>query len=128
MMRTLYLLMLVACTNHNSSQTDAPANSGGDSSASGIVMVTCSNPEATITTSGFTFTPNAVTITQGQVIRFQMPDTHNVVPGHQPADSTISDPGLNVDFNTTKCLMFTRTGTYGFHCQPHGFNGTVTVQ
>ena len=47
---------------------------------------------------------------------------------HVLADSTIADSGLNVSFGATTCLMFTHTGMYGFHCMPHGFNGTIVVQ
>ena len=42
-------------------------------------------------------------------------------------NTTMSDPGLNVGFGATKCLRFTAPGTFGFHCTPHGFAGTVTV-
>jgi plastocyanin len=41
---------------------------------------------------------------------------------------TTSDSGLHVNFNETKCLKFTKQGTFGFHCGPHGFLGTITVQ
>jgi plastocyanin len=51
-----------------------------------------------------------------------MSTTHNVVP-----TTTMSDPGLNVPFGGTKCLMFTKPGTFKFKCAPHGFSGTVTV-
>jgi plastocyanin len=39
----------------------------------------------------------------------------------------MSDTGLNVGFGETKCLKFTKQGAFGFHCQPHSFTGTVTV-
>jgi plastocyanin len=43
-------------------------------------------------------------------------------------DDTMSDPGLRVNYGETKCLMFTLKGTFGFHCVPHLFTGTVVVQ
>jgi plastocyanin len=66
-------------------------------------------------------------ITQGQIVQFVMPSSHDVVPGHVPTDNSIADPGLMVNFSETKCLMFTQTGMYGFHCGPHMFNGTIIV-
>jgi plastocyanin len=91
--------------------------------------VTCpATPAATVMTSGSAYAPMSTTITQGQIVQFVMPASHNVVPGHHIADNTIADPGLTVNFAETKCFMFTQTGMYGFHCGPHQFDGTVVVQ
>lgn len=122
----LCALLLAAC---GSDSKTPDASSAHDSAAATVQMVTCpATPAATVTTSGFMYSPSSVTITQGQVVKFMPAIDHDVVPGHQPSDSTIADPGLNVSFGATTCLMFTQTGMYGFHCMPHGFNGTVTVQ
>jgi len=70
-----------------------------------------------------TYSPSALSISVGQIVKFTMPSTHNVVP-----NPTMSDPGLVVGLSATKCLMFSKAGIFGFHCGPHSFVGTVTVQ
>ena len=120
-------VVIAACGGSDSKTPDAPATH--DSPPAAVQMVTCpGTPAATVTTSGFMYSPMSVTITQGQVVQFTMPSAHDVAPGHVPSDSTLSDSGLTVNFSETKCLMFTQTGMYGFHCMPHSFNGTVIVQ
>lgn len=123
------LLALAACGgDDNNSMIDAPP-AGSDAPASTVQAVTCpATPAATVMTSGFMYDPMTTNITQGQVVQFVMPASHNVVPGHTPGDATIADTGLNVNFSETKCFMFTQTGMYGFHCGPHSFNGTIVVQ
>lgn len=83
--------------------------------------VTCADfPSApTVTTPGFAYTPNHTSIPVGGVVKFTMSDEHDV------ASSTM---GLKVAFSATKCLKFATAGTYTFHCTPHGFIGTITVQ
>jgi plastocyanin len=121
------VLVVAACGSSDSKSADAPA--AHDSPPSAVQMVTCpATPAATVTTSGFMYAPMSTTISQGQVVKFVMPAEHNAAPGHTPADSTLSDSGLNVDFGATTCLMFTQTGMYGFHCTAHSFNGTIVVQ
>jgi plastocyanin len=123
----LCALMVAACGGSDNKAADAPAQHDSASSAT-VQMVTCpATPAAVVMTSGFAYSPMMTTITQGQIVQFVMPSIHNVVSGHTPADSAIADPGLSVQFNETKCFMFTQTGTYGFHCGPHSFNGTIMV-
>jgi plastocyanin len=100
---------------------DAPA------ATSHVSTVTCTGSEMTIMTTGtttadFAYDPTSLTITVGSAVKFVMPDIHDVV-----AD-TGGDPGLSVDFSETKCLKFDAAGTYKFHCGPHKFEGTITVQ
>jgi plastocyanin len=123
------LLALAACGgDDNNSTPDAPPVSI-DAPPSTVQAVTCpTTPAATVMTSGSAYAPMTTNITQGQIVQFVMPASHNVVPGHNVADGTIADTGLNVNFNETKCFMFTQTGMYGFHCGPHSFNGTIVVQ
>src|SRR5690348_12014513 len=119
------LLALAACggDDNNTPMIDAPPV-GSDAPAATVQAVTCpATPAATVMTSGFMYDPMTTNITQGQIVQFVMPASHNVVPGHTPSDSTIADTGLNVSFSETKCFMFTQTGMYGFHCGPHSFNG-----
>jgi len=122
--------VLAACGGDDGAKIDA-AGSGGqqDAPPPTVQAVTCpATPAATVMTSGFMFSPMSTPITQGQIVQFVMPASHDVVPGHVPSDTSIADPGLMVNFSETKCLMFTQSGTYGFHCGPHSFNGTITVQ
>jgi plastocyanin len=70
----------------------------------------------------YAYQPPASSIHVDDVVQFQMPAIHNVVP-----NATSSDSGLEVNFGETKCLKFTKPGTFGFHCSPHGFAGSVNV-
>jgi plastocyanin len=70
----------------------------------------------------YQYQPTAASIHVNDVVQFQMPPIHNVVP-----NATNSDSGLEVNFGETKCLQFTKAGTFGFHCSPHGFAGSVNV-
>jgi plastocyanin len=113
-----------ACGKHDTF-TDAPKPQP-EAGAATVVEVSCTGitPAATVTTSdgSFMFSPESTIITQGQVVQFSNSSIHDVVPDNG------SDPGLRVDFGATKCLRFTQTGRFGFHCRPHGFMGSVTVQ
>jgi plastocyanin len=119
------LITLAACSSSSSSNTPDAAKPI-DAPPPTVMEVTCpATPAASITAvdDTFAFMPSAVSINVGQVVKFTMPGTHNVVP-----NPTMSDPGLNVKLGATTCLMFTHAGMFGFHCEPHGFPGTVTVQ
>ena len=98
---------------------DAPPDAQPD-----VRVVDCAatQPVATFTSEAGinAFMPDATTIAVGQVIAFEMAQTHNVVP-------VASDPGLTVGFGQTKCLLFAATGTYNFKCGPHGSTGSITV-
>lgn len=118
----------------DAARTDAPAPADASVDAppdapvaATVVTVTCpATPAKSITASNSndqTYMPSSVSITVGQVVKFTMPSSHDVEP-----NPTMSDPGLRVDFSETKCLSFTRPGTFGFHCGPHQFTGTVVVQ
>lgn len=114
-------LVLAACGGSDAKTADAAPPT--------VMMVTCpATPDAVVTTSGFSFSPETTTIAKGKVVKFMPAIDHDVVPGHVPADSTIADSGLMVSFGATTCLKFTETGMFGFHCMPHGFNGTIVVQ
>jgi len=122
-------VVLAACGGSDNKSVDATPVMIDSPAAQTVQTVTCpATPAATVTTSGFMFAPMTTTVSQGQVVQFTMPSSHNVVAGHVPSDSTIADPGLAVNFSETKCLMFTQAGMYGFHCGPHSFNGTIVVQ
>lgn len=74
----------------------------------------------TITTQGNSYSPNAVTIASGEIVRFTPQSGHNV-------EST-EDGLFEVAFAGEGCFRFDEPGSYGFFCTPHGFTGTVTVQ
>jgi plastocyanin len=122
------LLALAACGgDDNNSMPDAQVSI--DSPALAVQAVTCpATPDATVITMNSNYMPMSTTISQGQVVRFMLEASHDAEPGHVPSDSTVADPGLHVGFGETKCLMFTQTGMYGFHCGPHMFSGTIIVQ
>jgi plastocyanin len=122
-------LALAACGSSDTKTADAPMSIDSPGMASTVQAVTCpATPAATVMTAGFAYSPMTTTISQGQIVQFVMPSSHNVVPGHVPTDSTIADSGLSVNFSETKCFMFTQAGMFGFHCGPHQFNGTIVVQ
>ncbi len=93
--------------------------------AATVQMVTCpATPAGTITTSDAVdgYMPTSVTINAGQVVKFTTSASHDVSP-----DSS-SPAALHIPFNMTACLMFTQSGTFGFHCSVHAFQGSVVVQ
>ena len=119
-------LVLAACGGGGD---DAPADSptGTDSSASNIMVVTpCTGETATVTAdpsdSATTYMPASTTVAVGQIVKFDLPNAHNVAP-----NTAADDDGLSVGFGQTKCLKFTAAGTYKFKCTPHGFVGTIVV-
>ncbi|MBA3541749.1 MAG: hypothetical protein H0T79_19200 [Deltaproteobacteria bacterium] len=115
------MLGLAACGDDGGSTptVDAPPVA-----ASTVEALACPGGEAAeVTTVNGTnaFMPNAVTITAGQVVKFTMSSTHNVIP------ASGGDVNLKVNFSETKCLKFTAAGSFGFKCGPHQFLGTITV-
>jgi plastocyanin len=119
------ILGLGACGGDDGgTKIDAPASGGA------ISAVDCASttPNATITAVGTAtdgsdgkFMPMSATITQGQVVQFVTTALHNVAP------NTGTDSTLSVGFSETKCFRFTMSGTFAFHCSPHGFQGSVIV-
>jgi plastocyanin len=120
------LITFAACSDSSSDTPDAAPPI--DATPPSVMMVTCpAGTVPTITaTNGVdtTYTPKTLSISVGQIVKFTMPSTHNVVP----AQLGPTDPGLMVSYNQTSCLMFTKAGTFNFQCQPHSFVGTITVQ
>ncbi|HEU4734785.1 MAG TPA: hypothetical protein VFT22_43135 [Kofleriaceae bacterium] len=123
------VITLAACGSSDSgSSPDAP--SARDAPAPAVVAVTCpaTVPLTVDAPDGelrFVFTPATPSIAVGGIVKFTTHAEHDVVPDPAAAQT---DQGLDVDFNSTRCLMFTRTGTFGFKCAPHGFKGAITVQ
>lgn len=122
----LAFLIFGACSS------DDGGGGGVDAPVTGnkVTTVNCasSTPAATVTTKdnggdggSDVFMPMATTISVGDVVKFVMPGIHDVVP------NTGVDAGLSVGLGDTKCLKFSTAGTFAFHCGPHGFPGTITV-
>ena len=84
----------------------------------------CTGESATVTTSNSanSFSPSATTISVNQIVKFTNSSAHDVAP-----TGASTDTGLRVGFGATKCLRFTKAGTFGFKCTPHGFTGSITV-
>ncbi|MBA3539346.1 MAG: hypothetical protein H0T79_06930, partial [Deltaproteobacteria bacterium] len=90
-----------------------------------VQVVTCpvGGNTPTVVTGAGTYSPVSTAIAVNEIVKFTMPSIHNVVP--DPA--LMTDDGLNVGFNATRCLKFTVAGTYNFKCGPHQFKGNVVV-
>jgi plastocyanin len=122
-MFSIPLLFLAACGGDDGNTTpDGPP--GGDAQVATVMETPCLGGEqAMMTDNGANaYMPTALTISVGQSVQFINSSNHNVAPV-----ATMSDPGLNVGFGATKCLKFTRAGTFRFKCTPHSFMGMVTV-
>lgn len=118
-------LALAACGDDGGSKAPDAA-SAADAAASQVEAVTCDatakGPITAPVDPPFAYTPATLTIAVGDMVQFVMPQNHNVVP------DTGNDANLRVNFSETKCLKFKAAGTYNFHCGPHSFKGSVTVQ
>jgi plastocyanin len=128
-MRRLFVLLAFAACGGDDGGTTVDAPKGIDAKPVTVLEVQCpATPAGTVMTtdSSFTFMPMQTMINQGGIVQFTTSLTHNVVPGSNAFPD--ADLGLSVGFDMTKCLMFTQTGTYGFHCGPHGFVGSIIVQ
>jgi plastocyanin len=105
-----------------------------DAEPSSVVEVNCTGAtiEVTVTAPGFAFafTPSdggaadQHTIAVNDIVRFQMPASHNAFSGAANAPDGL----FATNFNQTKCYQFTEAGSFPFHCTPHDFVGTLIVQ
>jgi len=121
---SLALFVVGACGGSDDPPAvDASGSGNIDAPAATVQAVEpCVGESATVSSEiGFMYTPMATTITQGQIVKFVNRGDHDVAP------TGISDTGLRVGFGATKCLRFTKAGTFNFKCTPHGFVGSITV-
>jgi len=126
------LVLCLAVTASCGGGDDPPAGVDAAGSGSGIdaapasvlAVEPCTGESATIeSTGGFRFAPNTATITAGQIIKFTNGSTHSIVPV-----MPMSDSGFTVGFGATKCLRFTKAGTFNYRCNPHtSMTGSITV-
>jgi len=121
---SIALLFLAACGSDDDNATPDGPPGGGDAQVATVMETPCVGGEQAMMTmnTANAYMPTALTITVGQAVQFVNSSNHNVAPV-----ATMSDPGLNVGFGATKCLKFTRAGTFRFKCTPHSFMGMVTV-
>jgi plastocyanin len=112
------LLVFAACGGDDGV---TPADPDAEPVVSHVTEVSCAGATiaATVTTLGFAYSPETTTIGVGDVVEFT-PDSSHDVNGE--------DPGLTVPLGGDLCFSFDEAGTYDFHCNPHGFQGSVVVQ
>ncbi|MFM2207274.1 MAG: hypothetical protein RL213_1249 [Bacteroidota bacterium] len=89
----------------------------------------------TVTNSGLTFSPNAITVNQGDTVQFQISSTHNVREVSQATfqanGSTALPGGFQLPFGGGQ--LFTAqlsTGMHYYVCSPHagaGMKGTIEI-
>lgn len=86
----------------------------------------------TVTNSGNTFTPNQISIQQGDTVNFSIGGSHNVVEVSQQtwdANGSTSNGGFTLGFGGGE-LVFNTPGTYYYVCEPHaslGMKGVIEV-
>lgn len=125
------LLPLVACSGEApSGPADAKVMSDA-ADMSSVMEVTCpATVPLTVTADSseaatmFMYAPSAAAIPVGSIVKFMMPNVHDVGPNSQRP----GDPALKVGLGATKCFKFTKAGTFNFLCTRHSFVGSVTVQ
>lgn len=102
----------------------AAAIDGGPAAAVEVVACAGVTPAATITTAGLAFSPAAVTIDAGDVLRFNPSGPHNMTAGAPGASTGEFETATNVE----TCLRFNVAGSYPFYCSVHpAMTGIVTV-
>ena len=86
----------------------------------------------TITNSGFTFTPDNVSINSGDIVDFQLGGSHNAVEVSEAtwlANGNTPLPGFSVPFGGGQVAGLS-TGVHYYVCAPHasgGMKGRITV-
>jgi hypothetical protein len=97
---------------------DAPPQPDGPPSS--VVEVACAGATIaeTVVTAGNSYSPDAVTIDVGDVVRFNPGATHDVNGGSH----------FRVGIAGDACFRFDEAGVFPFFCTPHQFTGMVTVQ
>lgn len=90
--------------------------------------------KVTITSPGFVFSPNTVTVTSGDTVIFALTSIHNAVEVSQATwnadQGTAMNGGFSVNFGGGSVVM-TQTGTHYYVCTLHaamGMKGIITVQ
>lgn len=100
---------------------DPDASGGGD-----VESVSCDGATIaqTFTTSGFAYSPTEATVAVGSIVQFMPGSGHDVASGNPGSPDGL----FSVGFAGNGCFQFNAAGTYRFHCTPHQFAGTLTVE
>jgi len=129
-------LLVAGCTStSNPSPSPSPATvnvttTSATSSASPTARTSTTSPSAslgaqTITISGFSFQPSALTIQRGASVTWRNDASvaHQIVSNTGAFSSSVLNPG------DSYAHQFSQPGTYAYHCGIHPFmTGTITVQ
>jgi len=96
------------------------------------VVPTTAGCDATVTTSGISFVPDALTITVGQTVCFQPTEFHNVEQTTAQGGCTLMSPQLfgSSVLGVAVTHTFTEAGSFFYRCRPHcglGMVGNITV-
>ncbi|HWO20680.1 MAG TPA: hypothetical protein VNO30_18060 [Kofleriaceae bacterium] len=118
-------LALTACGGGDEgAKPDAPKPV--DAQGATVMTVTCPATVAnTITTQAISFDKPNVTIARDEIVKFVSTPTHPIGPFR--GDASMTDPGIVVPENQTRCLKFTAAGTFKYICTVHFYLGTITV-
>jgi plastocyanin len=128
----LSLIVLAACGGDDGTAKNGPQDAPATSPPGATVMeVACPTtaPAAVVASvdtnlTSYQITPANGMIKAGDIVSFKMSPMHDVAPrAGQP-----NDPGTVVGFGGSKCLQFTKAGSFTFYCTAHNFNGTLTAQ
>src|ERR1043165_3595361 len=88
----------------------------------------------TVSTSGFTFSPDSITITQGDTVKFVLGASHNaqeVAANTWSGNSTTPITGFQTGFGTTEIVAGLTQGLHYYVCGNHagsGMKGRIFVQ
>ncbi len=132
-------MLLTGCGKEDDTgtSTDATESAGTETDESTDETDAGSGTTHEVTTADgdMTFTPDDLTISVGDSVRFVMSPTHNAIEVSQETyDSrgmTPLDGGFQVTFSETKEVTFTEAGTHYYVCTPHvsiDMIGTITVE
>lgn len=141
-------LLLCACSSSSgSSSTDSTdgvtTNSDGtdgttgssDGATSADDGTSGTTHEVTTADGDMTFTPENLTISVGDTVRFVMSGTHNAIEvskdTYDARGVTALDGGFQVNFGETQEVTFTEPGVHYYVCTPHvtiEMIGTITVE
>jgi len=116
------LFLIGGCGGDDDGAADddgAPTPDAAESNPVAVVDCATATIAETIVTDGLAYSPNAVTISAGEVVEIHPGATH---------DALSNDGYFHVGLGEDVCLRFDEVGSYVFHCVPHGFTGTITVQ
>jgi plastocyanin len=122
----LISIALVGCSTDDGRNTP-PLDARADAApvANVVALDRCpATVKATIMDSPTAFIPKAVTVSPGDVVRFDIAVEHLVIPN----TLVPTDDVLRVGKGETKCFQLNKVGTYGFLCGIHSFTGVITVE